>query len=252
MKCPQCGGENFDWVSRCDHCGRQLRDAAVAPRPAKTSPTLAADSAGTTTEAHDSWNAPIFSVGDLVDGRMRVESVLSGGTDIVYVCRNLTYEEIMSTDGAAKSLYFEGSLERRMAADCTRLAVKSVHRRLLWHSRAAKHFEREASLWLSLRPHPHIVRARFFKPSPLTGSGGALLILEYIDGGKARLNVAHIDALPNLPQYRLVLAPQREVDRQRLRRQSDTPAALEVAGDPGQNMSSVQNPSLNISVTDGS
>lgn len=34
MKCPNCGGMNFDWASSCDHCGRRFDDEAAA-RPAK-------------------------------------------------------------------------------------------------------------------------------------------------------------------------------------------------------------------------
>lgn len=33
MDCSSCGGKNFDWAPRCDHCGRALKPDRVASMP---------------------------------------------------------------------------------------------------------------------------------------------------------------------------------------------------------------------------
>lgn len=116
---------------------------------------------------------------------MRVESVLKGGMGAVYICRYLTYEEVLSTPGAAKSLYFEGSIYRRMAEKYGRVAIKSFVGNV-WHNEVAEAFQHEAYLWVSLPPHPNVVTARCYEPSRLAGMGGALLDLEYVNGGSLR------------------------------------------------------------------
>jgi serine/threonine protein kinase len=61
-----------------------------------------------------------------------------------------------------------------------RLAIKSFYRKFLWHPAVVTRFKREALLWVSLPPHPNVVRANTFF------LWGPLLYLEYVDGGTLR------------------------------------------------------------------
>jgi hypothetical protein len=224
MKCPECGGRNFNWARKCYHCSRPFlsvvpRPDSVATTPSTVAPTLRKTSLGSQETlkgtarpakvdgqpgSRDSWHVPLFSVGDLVHGRMRVESVLHGGMGVVYICRYLSYDEIMSTAGAAKSLYFEGSIHRRIADEYRYAAIKSFLGSV-WHTNAAERFLHEANLWIRLPPHPHIVVARSYVPSRLKGMGGALLELEYVDGGNLRNRLTPGEPLPELETLRIAL-----------------------------------------------
>lgn len=124
----------------------------------------------------------IYRIGDLIGGMNRVESILSGGMGIVYICRHLTREEAANTPGALASFYGPDSRAPQTVVEKEPelIAMKSFYRKLLWHPEVVTRFNREALLWVSLPPHPNVVRAWTFDDS------GPLLFLEYIDGGTLR------------------------------------------------------------------
>lgn len=124
----------------------------------------------------------IYRMGDLIWGQMRVESILSGGMGIVYICRPLTREEATNTPGALASFYGRDlqAPQTVMKKEPARRAIKSFYRKFLAHAEVVTRFNREALLWVSLPPHPNVVRAWTFDDS------GPLLFLEYIDGGTLR------------------------------------------------------------------
>src|SRR5262249_48017620 len=109
----------------------------------------------------------------------------------------------MSTPGAVKSLFFEGSIYRRIAEECQYVAIKSFLGSV-WHSDAAERFRHEAHLWISLLRHTNIVTAQSYEAARLSGMGGALLDLEYIDGGNLR-SLLNAGALPESEAVRIAL-----------------------------------------------
>jgi serine/threonine-protein kinase len=98
-----------------------------------------------------------FSVGDLIDGHYRVEQRFAGGMGFVYV----VLDEVMGKRFAIKQL-----------------AEQHAHDKVL-----CERFRREASTWLLLDYHPHIVQAHSYLPRP----EGPMLILEYVDGPSLEL-----------------------------------------------------------------
>jgi hypothetical protein len=59
MKCPACGGANFDWARSCDHCHASLpRKAAVRHRPTVTSDTPTVYSPGERSSPSSSDDQP--------------------------------------------------------------------------------------------------------------------------------------------------------------------------------------------------
>jgi tetratricopeptide (TPR) repeat protein len=102
----------------------------------------------------------MYAVGDVINCFFRVESILGGGMGVVYICRVLPEE----------------------TAEPIRVAVKSFPKDLYWGSGAAERFALEAQLWISLLPHPCIVRAE-----TVMRLGGIFhLWLEYVEGGNLR------------------------------------------------------------------
>ncbi len=93
-----------------------------------------------------------FSVGDLIDGHYRVEQRFEGGMGYVYV----VFDELVGK----------------------RFAIKQLPDKHARNQILQERFRREASAWLLLDYHPHIVQAYSFHPRP----EGPMLILEYIDG----------------------------------------------------------------------
>jgi serine/threonine-protein kinase len=118
----------------------------------------------------------LYRVGDLIDDQFRVESFLSGGMGIVYICRCIA--RTVNAAGESISAYPEGD----QSDPRSRFAIKSFYRRYIGHADMLKRFRQEALLWISLPPHPNIVRAWTFSNLPL-------LVLEYIDGGNLRANM---------------------------------------------------------------
>lgn len=154
------------------------KDSATLAQPAAARITL--DTMGTQSHAESHGDiAPqqpdlSYQVGDLIGGVFRVESILSGGMGIVYICRLLTRSITVNTAG--ESIPEADLHNERVQYE----AVKSFYRKYKGHADSVNRFKREALLWISLPPHPNIVRARTFF------NGGFLLVLEYIDGGNLR------------------------------------------------------------------
>jgi eukaryotic-like serine/threonine-protein kinase len=123
----------------------------------------------------------LLKVGELLKGVFRVEKVLPGGMGVVYICRQLKYEEALKSSDARKSAYEQHDLSAPsgpIGDETPRYhAIKSFRRELLFHSDVRARFHREALLWVSLWPHPNIVRAWTFEEA------GPLLFLEYVDDG---------------------------------------------------------------------
>lgn len=123
-----------------------------------------------------------FSRGDIIKGVYRVDDVLAGGMGIVYICRKLRAEDAAQSPGVLKSASFDfGPPPSSEIDECLRYqAIKSFRRTSLLRSESRQRFNREALLWVSLSPHPNIVRALTFD------AGTPLLFLEYVDGGNLR------------------------------------------------------------------
>jgi len=123
-----------------------------------------------------------YSRGDIIGGIFEVEKVLAGGMGVVYICRTLRYDEVPESqrdpmNGDSPELP-DSALE---VADRSAKyhALKSFRRELLFHGDVRKRFDHEVQLWVSLPPHPNIVRAKSFLPKQYE----PLLWLEYVDGG---------------------------------------------------------------------
>jgi serine/threonine protein kinase/pSer/pThr/pTyr-binding forkhead associated (FHA) protein len=93
-----------------------------------------------------------FTVGDLIDGHYRVEQRFAGGMGFVYV----VMDEVVRK----------------------RYAIKQLSELHAENETLRERFRREASTWLLLEYHPHIVQAHSYLHRP----EGAMLILEYVDG----------------------------------------------------------------------
>ena len=142
----------------------------------------------------------MFRIGDLIGGTYRVESILSGGMGIVYIVRHLTQEEAANTAGAIRSFYprDSGDPQTVVKQGAERSAIKSFYLKYLGHPEVKARFKREALIWVSLPPHPNVVRAWTFFES------GPLLYLEYIDGGTLRSRL-HGDPLSEDEVVRIAL-----------------------------------------------
>lgn len=127
-----------------------------------------------------------FNRGDVIRGAFRVENVLAGGMGVVYICQQLSYEELPDSNRVPVRPLVDRDASQTLpssrptaAASPRYHALKSFRRELLFHEDVRRRFDREALLWVSLLPHPNIVRARSFFSEPL-------LLLEYVDGGDLR------------------------------------------------------------------
>lgn len=126
----------------------------------------------------DLTSGALYKRGDLIKGVFRVEDTLAGGMGVVYIVRQLLYEEALTSTDALKSAFMLPiSAAATSAGPVRRLAIKSFRRELFYRSDVDQRFEREALIWISLPPHPNVVRALTFD------GGGPLLHLEYIEGG---------------------------------------------------------------------
>ena len=117
----------------------------------------------------------LFRVGDVINNSFHVESVLSGGMGIVYVCRDVS----RMVNGLGEAIATANSDEGLSGDRPQYRAIKSFYRRYVGHADMVRRFRQEALLWISLPPHPNIVRAWTFTDLPL-------LFLEYIEGGNLR------------------------------------------------------------------
>jgi serine/threonine protein kinase len=93
-----------------------------------------------------------FSVGDLIDGHYRIEQRFAGGMGFVYI----VLDEVVRK----------------------RFAIKQLSELHAENETLRERFRREASTWLLLDYHPHIVQAHSYLPRP----EAPMLILEFVDG----------------------------------------------------------------------
>ena len=130
-----------------------------------------------------------FNVGDLIQGMFRVESVLNGGMGVVYICRRIRPAEMPELAASPTCTGEPGDQSPLQYLTTEYLAVKTIRPELLGHSDVVSRFEYEAYVWISLLPHPNLVRAgTFFTASGIMRAfeGNPLLHLEYVDGGNLR------------------------------------------------------------------
>jgi serine/threonine protein kinase len=139
------------------------REARGETQPAKASP-------------HPPGNT-LFKQGDLIQGIFRVENVLAGGMGVVYICRQQKYEEVPESKRVPRPPTESDSPNKSADASSRYQVFKSFRRELLFQGNVRERFNHEALLWVSLRPHLNIVRARSFDQA------GPLLRLDYVDGG---------------------------------------------------------------------
>lgn len=145
-----------------------------------TQSSLSASAAVALAPAQPSQTAR-YRRGDILGSIFEVERVLVGGMGVVYICRQLSYDEVPKSqrvpiDRATKEL-----LDRRFeitGRSTKYYALKSFRRELLFHGDVRRRFDHEVQLWVSLLPHPNIVRAE-----TLLQGWEPLLWLEYVDGG---------------------------------------------------------------------
>jgi serine/threonine protein kinase len=126
----------------------------------------------------------IYSVGDCIKNVCRVESILEGGMGVVYICRILELDELpeqvrLKSSTTNKSV---PELEMSKPKGGRYQVFKTFHRELLWHPSVADNFRREGLIWVTLLPHPNIVKALTID---LIGAH-LHLMLEYVDGGSLR------------------------------------------------------------------
>jgi serine/threonine protein kinase/Flp pilus assembly protein TadD len=126
----------------------------------------------------------IYGVGDSIKGVFRVQQILEGGMGVVYICHLLPEAEL----GAQVRIEPRKPEQPSLAEDNSRryMAIKTFHRELLWHPEVADGFQRECLTWITLLPHPNIVKA---KTVDLIGAY-LHLWLEYIDGGSLREQIS--------------------------------------------------------------
>lgn len=98
-----------------------------------------------------------FAVGDLIDGHYRVEQRHAGGMGFVYI----VLDEVVRK----------------------RFAMKQLSELHAENQVLRERFRREASTWLQLDYHPHIVQAHSYLPR----SDAPMLILEFVDGPSLEL-----------------------------------------------------------------
>ncbi|HRF93793.1 MAG TPA: serine/threonine-protein kinase, partial [Aggregatilineales bacterium] len=93
-----------------------------------------------------------YSVGDRIDGRYEVSEVLRGGMGVVYLCYDHDQREPV--------------------------AIKTFQSKYLENERALTRFNHEATVWVRLEKHRHIVQARLVQDI----SKRPHFILEYVSG----------------------------------------------------------------------
>lgn len=103
-----------------------------------------------------------FTVGETIGAKYLVKSILGGETRTgfgeVYVCLNINTGETV--------------------------ALKTFQSRFLSNRRARDSFQKEATLWINIPPHPHIVKANWVEEI----SGRLFLQMEFIEPDEKRRN----------------------------------------------------------------
>jgi serine/threonine protein kinase/Tfp pilus assembly protein PilF len=129
-----------------------------------------------------------FSVGDLIHGTHLVTSVLTGGMGVVYICRILRPDELPGWAVFPPRTGEPADQPPVHNLPAQYIAVKTIRTELIGHSDVVRRFENEAYIWISLLPHPNLVRAKTFVKT------NSILHLEYIDGGnlRSRLHAGHL------------------------------------------------------------
>jgi serine/threonine protein kinase len=126
----------------------------------------------------------IYGVGDCVKDVFRVETILEGGMGVVYICRVLEAAELRP------QVQFKSRKQEESPASQSErnpyIAFKTFHRELIWHPSVEEGFRRECLTWITLLPHPNIVKA---KTTDLIGAY-LHLWLEFIDGGSLRERIS--------------------------------------------------------------
>jgi serine/threonine protein kinase len=125
-----------------------------------------------------------FAVGDVIKGLYRVESIIEGGMGLVYICRPIPPEELPDSAFVPDRADRLPSDESKMHDYPARphMVFKTFHTEFLWHEGVSDRFHREATLWVTLLPHPNVVKA-----ISVYGIGTTPYIaLEYADGGSLR------------------------------------------------------------------
>jgi serine/threonine protein kinase len=108
-----------------------------------------------------------YESGQVLGGKYLIRAVYKGGMGLVYIVDSLTSLQ------EGKSLI---------------LALKTYQNHFLWDEEAIRRFEREATQWIDLDPHPHIVLAFLVERI----EGRPYLWLEYIDGESLADRLARI------------------------------------------------------------
>ena len=129
--------------------------------------------------------SPGFSVGDLIEGSLRVKEVRRGGMGLVYIVE-------LEDDGPRnpRSLHISGAWRGAPAGDHAGqllnrrwFALKTLQSGTLPDMIDLQRFERECLVWSTLLPHPNVVRAL---TADRLGDITAFVLLEYIGGGNLR------------------------------------------------------------------
>ena len=174
--------------SRISRAAQTLTDLHLAPTADNATRKPEAEQQAIGPVVGEGANLPTatlqLAVGDLIKDVMRVESVLQGGMGIVYICRMLKWRDVPKWARGPTEVDETGSHTQSNSAGekVTHRAVKSFNRKFLLHSEVVDRFKREALLWISLLPHPNVVRAWTLDK----WGAGWLLFLEYVDGGDLR------------------------------------------------------------------
>jgi eukaryotic-like serine/threonine-protein kinase len=150
-------------------------DADASTTPGQANGSDAQNTATLVAAEHHPLGNTLFKRGDLIKGIFLVENVLAGGMGVVYICR-------MSTPNAQSGTILDIPDPSGPIADesLRYRAIKSFRREFLLNREVRERFNNEALLWVSLCPHPNVVRAWTFEQA------APLLFLEYVDGGDLR------------------------------------------------------------------
>ena len=121
----------------------------------------------------------LYKIGDCIKDIFRVETIMEGGMGVVYICRGLEGGQLRDQ---VRLKPRKPESESSTPNPPHYAAFKTFHRELLWHPSVEDGFRRECLTWITLLPHPNIVKAR-----TIDLIGAYLhLWLEYVDGGSLR------------------------------------------------------------------
>ena len=131
-----------------------------------------------------------FAIGDRIKGIFRVETILEGGMGVIYICETVPADEMphsarypkTDSTGAAEADPQPSSQQQEGSNLRHPVVFKTFHKELLWHKSVSERFQREGLVWVTLLPHPHVIRARTIDRL----STSLLLMLDFADGGNLR------------------------------------------------------------------